>query len=112
MLNDPSIKLSFQFLSYILGIINTLNLEMQSEQPRLHIFLPRLTFLFKQIAQNFIFKKYLDSKRSLTQIDLDMEANYIDIENIYCGSEVEFMALNMSDKTIINNFKKQARQFY
>lgn len=109
MLQSPSIKLYFLFLSYILQIINKINLEMQSEQPRMHIFLPRLKYLFNTISRNFISKNILDST-PISSINLQ---NYnLPDKELYCGAEVELYCQNISDQTIIKAFKFNVRNFY
>lgn len=46
LMADPSIKVYFFFLSYILNIINTLNKEFQSEKVR-------LPYVYDQFEVNF-----------------------------------------------------------
>ena len=112
MLNDQSLKLHLVFLSYILNIINTVNLEMQSEQPRMHVFLPRLIFLFRQVARNFIKKPYLDSKKSIVDINLDDDINYTENELIYCGADFDIMSKDTEDKILINSLRIRFRNFH
>ena len=58
---------------------------MQSEQAKIHIFIPRLKFLFKQICRNFMHKKYLDVS-TINLINLD--ENHLSDDELYCGTEV------------------------
>lgn len=62
------ISSGFYFLEYVLKIINSINLEMQSHDARIHIFLERLQFLFRQMARNFLKMEILDAK--ISEIDI------------------------------------------
>lgn len=76
-LKNPLYKLTFSFLQYILKIVNAINLEMQAEDARMHIFLERLTFLFRQVGRNFLRKEILD-KCDLLKINLN--ENHLPLE--------------------------------
>lgn len=112
-LNDKIFKRYFLFLSYILKIINGVNIEMQSEEPRMHIFLPRLKWLFNQVARNFIKKSVLDSTKYLSTFDVKKSDNQMSIENIYCGSNCEMYfeseSISQDDKCL---FKSNIQKFY
>lgn len=54
--SNPLYKMLFLFLQYVLKIVNAINLEMQAEDARMHIFLERLKFLFRQMGRNFLKK--------------------------------------------------------
>ena len=99
----------FIFLSYVLKIINNVNLEMQSEQSRMHNLLPRLKFLFNQICRNFLQEKYIDSI-SIKLINLN--ENHLTDSELYCGTDVEIYCLTVSDKNLIIQFKNTVRKFY
>lgn len=86
--SKPIFKMTFLFLKYILKIINSINLEMQAEDARIHIILERLTFLFRQIARNFLKKDVLD-KYDITELDLKLESNYVPLKDVYCGTDVD-----------------------
>ena len=51
---NSKMKMYFLFFTYILKIINNINLEMQSQEVRIHILLPRMKFLLMQVARNFL----------------------------------------------------------
>ena len=46
-LKAPQNKLYFLFLSYVLSIINKLNIEFQSETPKIHILYKRISELYR-----------------------------------------------------------------
>lgn len=51
-LKNKITKLYLFFLSYVLKIINTVNINFQTEKPRLHQILPKISSLYKQILKN------------------------------------------------------------
>lgn len=108
-LSDPNIKLYFYFLSYVLKLINDVNIEMQAEEARIHLLIPRLTFLCRQICRNFILKEKLDacSIHSLNLLD------HISVLNIFCGTEAEISITqqNLNESEILK-FKRNILKFY
>ncbi|KNC29006.1 hypothetical protein FF38_10163 [Lucilia cuprina] len=86
------------------------NLEMQSEDGRIDVFLQRLTFLFRQIARNFMRKNVLDD----CDISIvDLYKNHMPIEEIYCGTEVDlYISTNNINIDIVKEIKENAKQFY
>lgn len=82
---DNEVKIYFLFLSYFLKLVNNINLEMQSEDARIHIMHSRLTFLFMQVARNFIEKQVLDNA---DVVDINLNENHLPINEIFCGTEV------------------------
>lgn len=83
---------------------------MQSEDARMHIFLERLEFLFRQIARNFLVKQILDQS-DITNINLN--ENQILLPDVFCGTEAEiYISTNYIDNDIVILFKESTRQFY
>ncbi|XP_075161205.1 uncharacterized protein LOC142234025 [Haematobia irritans] len=109
-LTNSITKLYFLFLSYILNLVIGINIEMQSEEARIHILLPRLEFLYKQIARNFIQKEALDCNDIF---HLNLDDNNLPIENIFCGTEAEiFLETTEFDEQTIRSFKLNVKKFY
>lgn len=102
--------MTFLFLKYVLKIINAVNTEMQSEDARIHIFLPRLKFLFRQLARNFINKDVLD-KCDFSKLNL--HENHISLNDIFCGTEADlYINTNQIEPNITYEFKENCRKFY
>lgn len=107
---DPEMKIYFLFLSYFLKIVNNINLEMQSEDARIHILHSRLQFLFMQVARNFMKKESLEFG-DVTQINLN--ENNLPINEIFCGTEVDILCeTNNIDTNLIFKFKQTVQQLY
>lgn len=68
-LNCKLMKMYFLLLSYILKIINDINIEMQSEEPIMHIYIPRMSFLLKLLV--IILKELLYVQSLLTPLILN-----------------------------------------
>ncbi|XP_036336249.1 uncharacterized protein LOC118746509 [Rhagoletis pomonella] len=47
-------KIYYSFLAYILNITNKINIEFQSEKPRVHALISSIKAYFKTILQNFV----------------------------------------------------------
>lgn len=83
---------------------------MQSEDPRMHIMLPRLSFLFRQIARNFIKKNILDE---FDILNIDLNKNHVPLEDIFCGTQIDVYILSYKiDNTTVLDFKQCAIKFY
>lgn len=106
---DPQVNLYFLFLSYALKMINDINKEMQQQDARIHVFLPRIEFLFKQICRNFIHKELLDNS-AISSLNLN---NHKPLSDIYCGTQIELYILkNDIDESELNEFKTNVLKFY
>lgn len=83
---------------------------MQSEDARMHIFLSRLEYLFRQMCRNFLDKEVLD-KNSIA--DINLFENNVSNQEVFCGTEVElFLSENKIDDDSVNVFKQNAKNFY
>lgn len=112
-LKNPIYKLYFYFLSYILDIINKLNIEFQSEKNKLHLLLKRTSSLYKNILRNFLAPDYLKiNENSLKNIDPKNPKNFLPIEKIYFGTRVELFSYENINKTEVNNFRLKCLEFY
>lgn len=67
-LKNNVFKLYYLFLSYILDIVNKINVEFQAEGYTMHILLNRVTNLYKTILNNFMRKDYIEKCKDFDQI--------------------------------------------
>ncbi|CAH1153894.1 unnamed protein product [Phaedon cochleariae] len=113
-LNNQEYKIYFLFLSYVLELITKVNIELQSETPKLPIFLNRITTLYKTILKCFI-KKTLIQKIETEYIDVNNPSNYVSLENVHVGAKLDALIksgyLNLS-LPVSNNFRQRALDFY
>ena len=111
-LQNPVYKLYFHFLSYVLSLINTLNIELQSESCKVDVLLTNLASLFKTILRNFIKREYLNSV-DIQYVNVSNPHNFLAIENMYCGAKVDLL---ISSTTIDNcelvKFRTNVLSFY
>nr|XP_015840040.1 PREDICTED: uncharacterized protein LOC107398966 [Tribolium castaneum]XP_015840041.1 PREDICTED: uncharacterized protein LOC107398966 [Tribolium castaneum]XP_015840042.1 PREDICTED: uncharacterized protein LOC107398966 [Tribolium castaneum] len=111
-LQNPVFKLYFTFLSYILDVVNTMNLEFQGESPKLHLLHSRITGLFKSILKNFMKPQYLSNLTMYNKIQF-LPHNYKTLDNIYCGANCELIINSTPiNKTEIDSFKIKCLDFY
>ena len=74
----------FYFISYILNITNKINIEYQSEEPKIHVLLPTIKIYYKTILSNFIKREYIDS---VDKIDFSNSDFYLEMSEIYIGAK-------------------------
>jgi hypothetical protein len=111
-LKNPVYKLYFLFLSYILEIVNQLNAEFQSQSPKIHLLLDRVTSLFKLILKSFIKKTYLDMT-DIDKINILNPGNYLQPDEIYCGAKATvFISETNINKEDLHNFRSRILEFY
>ncbi len=82
MLNDPTTKPYFEFLSFSLHVINEFNTVFQSESPLLYALKDSVSELIRDFANNFMEVSYVRYTNPF-DIDPSTEENYLPEENIY-----------------------------
>lgn len=115
-LKNPLYKLYFYFLSYILDIVNSLNLEFQSTKIKIHLLLNRTSDLYKTILKTYIRPEYIiKNKSNLKNIDPQNPQNFLPMDTIYFGAKVETYLsenANVLNPDAIKNFKIKCLDFY
>ncbi|XP_023221188.1 uncharacterized protein LOC111622947, partial [Centruroides sculpturatus] len=111
-LNDPVSKLFLEFLDYVLPLFNILNIEMQSESPKLHVLYDNVCLVLKTIYDCFLQRNYITTT-SIENIDFKNPRNYLAIENMYFGAKVvaSMTRLNLTDEQI-KFFRLRCLDFY
>lgn len=110
-LNNHTFKLYFSFLSYILDIVNKINLELQSEGFKMHVLLSRITDLYKTILRNFMNHVYIN-ERPLNQFSFH-PSNYLPLNDIYVGANCEIIIVeNHIPDNELKQFKISCLNFY
>lgn len=111
-LNNPVFKIYLIFLSYILDIINKMNLNFQGEGTQIHILHTQFTTLYKNVLRNYIQKGIVD-KIDLSQINPTNPDYYLKLEDIYMGANVQ---LFLNDHSIcpeeLNKIRINILNFY
>ncbi|XP_072391432.1 zinc finger protein 862-like [Diabrotica undecimpunctata] len=113
-LKNKMYKMYLLFLSYVLKIVNVANVDFQSEKPRLHQILPRISALYKQILKNYMTVTYVNST-NIHIIDPNDPRHFVSIENMYLGFQVQEIIDNsgeeINDKDL-HDFRLRCLQFY
>jgi hypothetical protein len=82
----PLNKLYLEFLNHVLPILTDLNLEFQSEKPKVHYLYSRIESAYRTILDCYLEPKYLKSK-DVSEIQYRNPANFINIEKMYLGAK-------------------------
>lgn len=70
-------------MSYILGITNKINVEFQSEKPRMHILIPTIKAYYKSIVSNFIQRDLLNDDKCYTPDFINDSKIFLKVDQIY-----------------------------
>lgn len=100
-LNNPVMKVYLEFLEYVLPIFNDLNLEFQSESPKIHILYERMATTYKTILQCYLKIDYVNNT-DVSAIQYRNPEHYKPLENIYCGPKVAIAF----EKNVLDNQQK------
>ncbi|XP_050066599.1 uncharacterized protein LOC126555759 [Aphis gossypii] len=102
-LDDPKNKLYLEFLTFILPTIVNVNLEFQSETPKLYLLYDRIASAYKFILQCYI-KRNILNNTDISVLQYLNPENYLPSENIYLGPAVAVAfqnnVLTVQDKEI------------
>lgn len=100
------------FLSFILKIINTINIDFQSEKPRLHQILPRISSTYRQILRNYLNLNYA-TNTDIDKINTKDPSKFLPLESVYFGVKVQdIIENNQIDKKELHNFRLNCLNFY
>ena len=116
-LNSATTHIHYNFLGYILPIVNNLNVEFQSEGVRIHTFQEKITTEFRVILDNFIRATVLKSRNPF-EVDVADITNYRKIEEMYVGGKTEILIRKLEQDPekqfdgVIAAFRVKAQAFY
>ncbi|CAH0551284.1 unnamed protein product [Brassicogethes aeneus] len=112
-LNDPKYKIYLLFLSYVLKFINEMNIEFQSEKPKLYYLLSRMKELYKILLKSFIKKSVIDKAVSIEKVNVSNPINYIPLEEIYFGAKAaNVIATSNIHKNDLHNIRLNILRYY
>lgn len=109
-LRNPIYKVYYTFLSYILDIVNKLNLLFQRERPLITSLLSVLKKQFKIIVKSFLKGDYVE-KNKVHSIDPLNVHQYLNIDDMYFGAKTELLYGTLTNDELLT-FKKRALDFY
>jgi len=109
-MNMPGTKHMLLFVGYVLGKVNSMNIEFQAENFRLHKVYSSLTNQYRSLLSLFIKQEVLQSK-SLADIDPADSQQHRQLESIDLGGRCEAQLLRqpLADKEV--QFRKDALSF-
>ncbi|CAH1106766.1 unnamed protein product [Psylliodes chrysocephalus] len=107
-------KIYFRFLQHILKIVCKMNLEFQSESPRIHKLIPIISMYFRTIC-NFFLKSEVMTKIEIARINPQNPDYFKTLDDIYFGANFE-MELNKNihklSKPELEQIKLNCLNFY
>jgi len=102
---NPVNKLYLEFLEYILPIFNDLNLEFQSEAPKIYLLYDNIENAYRTLLSCYMNPEYLKTT-DVTKIQYRNPTNYMSLEKLYCGPKV---ALTLEGNNLSEEEKKLFR---
>lgn len=81
-LKSPYIKATLEFMDFVLGDLTGLNVMFQSNEFKLHRFLPEVERVIRMFCANFMVRSQIID---LKDIDLENRSNWLQLEKVYPG---------------------------
>lgn len=102
-LSDPINLCYLEFLECVLPYVVDVNLEFQSEKPKVYLLHLRMSTLFKTIAEFYLKPEYLN-KTAIENVDYKNPRNFLNLENMYFGPK---LASKLAGGDFPENIKKE-----
>ncbi|CAH1111420.1 unnamed protein product [Psylliodes chrysocephalus] len=112
-LNDPSVKLYYHFLDFVLPFFTKLNLEMQSESTKIHTLHGKIKNVLRSLLDCCIKKEYLE-KPPIEDIQYKNPRFFLPIEEMYLGAYVVGSVTNKThnlNAEELQNFRTRCLDF-
>lgn len=113
-LKEKYVKMYLQFLEFVLPFFHSLNIEMQSEDSKMHVLYERVAAVFKTFVEFFLKPDYL-KKTQLEDINVYNPDNYRPLEEVYLGATltaVLFQNKHGVKSDIIYHLRQRCLAFY
>ena len=114
VLKDPSMKLYFTFLNYILPKFNKYNLIFQQNVPTIQILYEESLNLYQELLLCYMKREYITGKTKLFEINPEDAKQYLPLNQIYLGAEIHCLLQRteyVQDPNMIKNFMSNCRNF-
>lgn len=105
--------LYLKFLQFILPIVNSLNVEFQSEKPKLHLLYEQMKTTFELIGSFYLKSDYLE-KTDITALQFAHPSNFVAPEKMDLGPMVKLKLSRMVSRhspAAIRNFQTNCLNF-
>lgn len=103
-----------KFLKFILPFVNEVNVEFQSEKPKIHRLYQRMESTFKTIAAFYLDEDYVE-KTDVRFLQFEDPTKFVDLKKIDVGplakNELATLSRNIQQEEVIN-FRKTVQLFY
>lgn len=109
---NPVIHVYFLFLKHILMMVIKMNTFFQAESPKFHVFVSRISSLYKTVLKFFL-KPGVINSLPLSRINPVNPDYFLPLNNIYIGAEAEQLLLSQHvSEYDICDIKKKCLAFY
>lgn len=111
-ITTPQNILYLKFLNDILPIVINVNVEFQSEQPKIQVLYQRMESCFRTILERYIDDRYLQNT-PVENIGFANPVNFVPLEKIDLGAVVNAeLQTWKAHPQFIQNFRKRCQNFY
>ena len=106
-------KLYCFFLKHVIPLFNTLNLELQREEPMVHMIHGKLQGFLKEVMLRFVKPVVIKSSASLKECNYKDKANQRSDEDLILGREVvDFIKCHMFSASQLEEFYSSVRSYF
>lgn len=99
-------------LNTVLPYVIDVNLEFQSEKPKIHLLYSRVSTLFKTIAECYLKPEYVKNT-PLDQIEFKNPRHFVTLNNVYMGPKIAAkFCTNQFTEIQKTDFTKRCIEFY
>lgn len=111
-LSNPINKCYLLFLEFILPYLIDMNVEFQSESPKLPFLYNRIATIYKTMLRFYLKENYVNSV-SIDKIQFENPNYFVPLENIYIGPKLSIEVVkDIFSTQEIEEFKKRCLRFY
>ncbi|XP_076049510.1 zinc finger BED domain-containing protein 5-like [Oratosquilla oratoria] len=113
-MNDPSMKLYYTFLNFILPKFNHLNLLFQQQEPTIQVLHKKCHDLYTDLLRCLFKRDEINMANDIASLDLDNEALYLPVNQMYLGSDMHSLLQSEEyrhRKELTGNVFRRCRQF-
>lgn len=109
-LRNPIYKVYYTYLSFVLEIVNKINLIFQKQKPIITDLLSTIEKYFRVILACYIKRNYLE-KNDIAAINVANPREYLNIDCMYFGAKTELLFSTLQSQEL-RDFKLRALDFY
>jgi len=113
-MNEPSTKLYYTFLNFILSKFSQLNLLFQQQGPTIQVLHKKCHELYTDLLWCFIKRNKINKVYDRTSIDIENDSNHLPFYQMYLGSEMHCLIQSEEyrhNQDLLENVFSTCKQF-